>query len=235
MWRQLTISFPRLVSFPGFPSWMHPFGGQAGFITGLLLKAVEATGSKDYRSVQANVGEVIAWRNCFWGLSEAMARNAKPWTEGTVLPDTSAAQAYQILSTEAYPAIRHLVEKTVASGLIYLNSHAVDFKVPELRAYLDRFVRGSNGYSSRARVKLMKLLWDAVGSEFGSRHQLYEVTYRVTMKIFAGRLFPMRTLAALADEWKAFAESAMAEYDVNGWTVSDLITPTDVNVVMRDR
>jgi len=24
-------------------------------------------------------------------------------------------------------------------------------------------------------VKLMKLLWDAVGSEFGGRHELYEI------------------------------------------------------------
>jgi len=44
------------------------------FIAGLLLKAVEATGSKDFRGVQANVGEVLVWRNLFWGLTEAMAR-----------------------------------------------------------------------------------------------------------------------------------------------------------------
>ena len=45
------------------------------FIAGLLLKAVEAAGTKDYRGVQANVGEVIAWRNLFWGLSDAMVRD----------------------------------------------------------------------------------------------------------------------------------------------------------------
>ena len=49
------------------------------FISGLLLKAVEASGTKDYRGVQANVGEVIAWRNLFWGLSDAMVRDPKPW------------------------------------------------------------------------------------------------------------------------------------------------------------
>ena len=35
--------------------------------------------------------------------------------------------------------IKNLIEKTVASGLIYLNSHARDFKTPELRQYLDRY------------------------------------------------------------------------------------------------
>src|SRR5665213_1614478 len=49
------------------------------FIAGLLLKAVEASGTKDYRGVQANVGEVIAWRNLFWALSDAMVRDPKPW------------------------------------------------------------------------------------------------------------------------------------------------------------
>src|SRR5262249_28468198 len=45
------------------------------FIAGLLLKATEAAGSKDFRGVQANVGEVIAWRNLFWALSDAMVRD----------------------------------------------------------------------------------------------------------------------------------------------------------------
>ncbi len=57
------------------------------FIAGLLLKATEAAGTKDYRGVQANVGEVIAWRNLFWGLSDAMVRDPKPWIGDFVLPD----------------------------------------------------------------------------------------------------------------------------------------------------
>src|SRR5437868_9256350 len=57
------------------------------FIGGLMLKAVEATGTKDYRGVQTRVGEVISYRNLFWSLSEAMARNATPWTNGAVLPN----------------------------------------------------------------------------------------------------------------------------------------------------
>ena len=54
------------------------------FIAGLLLKAVDATGAKEFRGVQAQVGEVLAWRNLFWGLTDAMARTATPWTPGYV-------------------------------------------------------------------------------------------------------------------------------------------------------
>ena len=147
------------------------------FIAGLLLKAVEATGSKDFRGVQANVGEVLVWRNLFWGLSEAMVRNPKPWIGDYLLPDIEPAGAYQIVSTMAYTKVKHIIEQTVASGLIYLNSSARDFKNPEIRPYIDKYMRGSNGYDAVDRVKLLKLLWDAIGSEFGGRHELYEINY----------------------------------------------------------
>src|SRR6187402_894524 len=83
------------------------------FLAGLLLKAVEATGSKDFRGVQANVGEVLVWRNLFWGLSEAMVRNPKPWIGDYLLPDIEPAGAYQIVSTMAYTKVKHIIEQTV--------------------------------------------------------------------------------------------------------------------------
>ena len=39
-----------------------------------------------------------------------------------------------MFATVAYPRVKELTESILASGLIYLNSHAVDFKTPELRA-----------------------------------------------------------------------------------------------------
>ena len=27
------------------------------------------------------------------------------------------------------------------------------------------------------RIKILKLMWDAIGSEFGGRHELYEINY----------------------------------------------------------
>src|SRR6266511_225530 len=147
------------------------------FITGLLIKATEMTGARAFRGVEANIGEVIAWRNMIWGLSDAMAKSGDPWTGGCILPGMEPAAAYQVLAPEAYVQIKNLIEKTVASGLIYLNSHAKDFKTADLRKYLDLYLRGSGGVDAVGRVKLMKLLWDAIGTEFGGRHELYEINY----------------------------------------------------------
>jgi len=195
------------------------------FIAGLLLKAVEASGTKDYRGVQANVGEVIAWRNLFWGLSDAMVRDPKPWIGDYVLPNMDPGNAYQIIATMAYTKVKYLIEQTVASGLIYLNSHARDFQNPEMRPYLDRFLRGSNGYKAEERVKLMKLLWDSIASEFGGRHELYEINYGgSTEEIRRYALFGAMA-SGNADKFKGFAEECMAEYDLDGWRVPDLTDP----------
>jgi len=103
------------------------------FITGLLIKAAETAGTSGFRGVEANIGEVITWRHCMWALTDAMARNPSPWAGGFVLPNTNAGAAYHVLAPDAYVQIKHQIEKTVASSLIYLNSHERDFKVPELR------------------------------------------------------------------------------------------------------
>jgi 4-hydroxyphenylacetate 3-monooxygenase len=130
--------------------------------------------------------------------------------------------------------VKYLIEQTVASGLIYLNSHARDFKNPEIRPYLDQYLRGSNGYKAEERVKLLKLLWDCLGSEFGGRHELYEINYGgSTEEIRRYCLFGAQA-SGNADKFKGFAEQCMAEYDLDGWKVPDLTDPGELSYhVMR--
>jgi 4-hydroxyphenylacetate 3-monooxygenase len=187
------------------------------FICGLLSKAARATGADSFRGVQTQIGEVIGWRNLFWSLSEAMASSPDAWVNGAVLPNIRASSAYRLFMTEAYPAVRAIIEKVIASGLIYLPSHAADFKNPDIDRYLAKYVRGSNGIDYKERIKIMKLLWDAVGSEFGARHELYEMNYAGSHELV--RLYPLH-LATWTGELKqmeAFAERCMADYDENGW------------------
>ena len=195
---------------------------------------MDATGVKDFRGVQAQVGEVLAWRNLFWGLTDAMARTTTPWTPGYVLPNLDYGLAYRVVSNLAYPRIKEIIENVMASALIYLPSHANDFKTPEIRKYLDQFVRGSNGYSAVDRVKLMKLLWDAMGTEFGGRHELYERNYFGNHESIRFEVLMVADLMGQSARYKGFAEQCMAEYDLDGWTVPDLINPTDINLMMKN-
>jgi 4-hydroxyphenylacetate 3-monooxygenase len=208
------------------------FAVKLDFIAGLLLKGVEATGAKDFRGVQARVGEVLAYRNLFWALTDAMAHNPVDWNEGTKLPNGDYGLSYRVFATTAYPRIKEIIENDLGSALIYLNSHAVDFKTPELRPILDQYIRGSNGYDAVERVKLMKLTWDAIGTEFGGRHELYERNYAGNHENIRLEVLLSAMATGQVDEYKGFAEKCMAEYDLDGWTAPDLITPTDVNRFM---
>ncbi len=203
------------------------------FIAGLLLKAVEATGTKEFRGVQVNVGEVIAWRNLFWGITDAMARAPTPWVHGAVQPNESSCMAHRVMSHIATPHLKDIIENVVGSGLIYLNSHAVDFAHPELRPYLDKYLRGSNGYTAEERVKVMKLLWDAVGTEFGGRHELYERNYAGGHE--ENRLLNLFVAEAngTADRLKGLVDQCMAEYNLDGWVSPDLISADDVRLFRK--
>ncbi len=60
------------------------------FIAGVFIKALEATGTIAFRGIQASVGEILAWRNTFWALTDAMCHNPVPSAEGSVIPNNQA-------------------------------------------------------------------------------------------------------------------------------------------------
>ena len=148
------------------------------FLVGIIAKALRATGSDEFRGNQAMLGEIIAWRNLFWALSDAMAMNPVPWVGDAVLPNAQSGSSYRVFAGDAYGRIKEIVEKIVASALIYLPSSAKDFENPAIDKYLAQYVRGSHGIGYKERIKIMKLLWDAIGTEFGGRHELYEMQLR---------------------------------------------------------
>ena len=150
-----------------------------------------------------------------------------------MLPNLEYGLAYRVMASIAYPKIKEIIENTLASALIYLPSSAVDFQVPELRPLLDQFVRGSNGYTAEDRVKLMKLMWDAIGTEFGGRHELYERNYFGNHESIRFETLLVADVTGASARFKGFAEQCMAEYDLNGWTAPDLVSNADVSAIMK--
>lgn len=202
------------------------------FIVGLLSKALEITGADSFHGVKSQFGEVIAWRNTFWALSDAMAKSSQEWN-GMIRPTAEPAGAYRVLNQIAMPQIKNIIEQIVASGLIYLNSHVNDFKAPEIRGYLDQYLRGSHGIDAVERVKVMKMLWDSIGTEFGARHELYEINYIGSNDVTRQTNLFAAMGNGLLQECRDFAQSAMDEYDLDGWTVPDLINPDDVSILPK--
>ena len=204
------------------------------FLAGLLAKALEITGTVDFRGVQTRLGEVLAWRNLFWALSDAAVRNPVEWKNGALLPNPEYGLAYRWFMQVGYPRIKEVVLQDVASGLIYLNSSADDFANPDIRPYLDKYVRGSGGVEAVERVKVMKLLWDAIGTEFGGRHELYERNYAGNHENTRVELLLGQLGNGQIDKYKAFVDDCLNEYDLDGWTVPDLTTYTDLQQIRKD-
>jgi 4-hydroxyphenylacetate 3-monooxygenase len=94
-------------------------------------------------------------------------------------------------------------------------------------------VRGSNGYSAEDRVKLMKLMWDAIGSEFGGRHELYERNYFGNHESIRFETLLVADVTGATTRYKGFAEQCMAEYNLDGWIANDLVSPLDVSAIMK--
>lgn len=195
------------------------------FMAGLLARALEATGGDEARGNRALLGEVVAWAETFGGLADAMVSLPDAWPGAeagpdgreAVMPQRRAALAYCVLGPECWPRVREIVQRTVGSGLVYLPSSALDLADGETGPLLARCARGSHGMGHAERIKIMRLLWDAVGSEFAGRHELYERNYagswegiRLQAAAEAGR---SGRLAAM----KALAERCMSEYDEGGW------------------
>ncbi len=77
----------------------------------------------------------------------------------------------------------------------------------------------------------MKLIWDAIGSEFGGRHELYERNYGGNHESIRTEILAAQDAMGLTEAYRQFADQCLAEYDLDGWTVPDLVNPDDVNMI----
>ncbi len=225
----------KILSFHPASGFMHGYCFQGctraavklDFLAGLLAKALRATGGDAFRGNQAALGEVVALRHMLWTFSNAMAYNPQPWTNGAVLPNLEAALCYRTFMSAEYPRIIETVRKVIASGLIYLPSSAKDFANPEIDRYLAQYVRGSNGMGHKERIKIMKLLWDATGTEFGGRHALYELNYAGTMEEVRLQVLKGAERSGRMKEMEALVDACMSDYDENGWTGDTWLPPLE--------
>ena len=73
----------------------------------------------------------------------------------------------------------------------------------------------------------MKLLWDAIGSEFGGRHERYERNYAGNHEDIRIQVLTGARRSGTMDELTAVVDQCMAEYDEDGWTSNAWLTPAE--------
>jgi 4-hydroxyphenylacetate 3-monooxygenase len=194
------------------------------FITGLLVRALECNGTDGFRGVQAALGEVVAWRTLLWALTTAMAADPQPGPGGSAIPRLEHAATMRIFATSAWPAVTSIMQDVLGGAPLVAPSGREDLANADLRPLIDRYYRGT-GMSAEERIKLFKLIWDAIGTEFGGRHELYERNYagnheqiRVDAVNFARR-------TGALDQCLSLADRCLGDYDLQGWKDGTWINP----------
>jgi len=187
------------------------------FMTGLLARGLEMNGTSEFRGVQAALGEVVAWRTLLWTMTTAMAAEPQPGPGGSVIPRADYAAALRLFSTSAWPAVKDVFENVLGGAPIVAPSGREDLLSPELRPLIDRYYRGT-GASALERVKLFKLVWDAIGTEFGGRHELYERNYAGNHEQIRMDALKFARRSGALDRCTELVERCLADYDLDGWT-----------------
>ena len=125
------------------------------------------------------------------------------------VPDAHTLYAAQTLTQTLYPKVVNTLRELAGGGMIMLPSSVDDFRNPEMASIIEKTQR-SPAASASDKVKFYKLAWDAVGSEFGSRHQHYEMFY-------AGATFVPRGHSFRTYDWGAAAgllDQVLAGYEL---------------------
>ena len=85
-------------------------------------------------------------------------------------------------------------------------SSEASFLSPDTRADAERYYQSSST-SARDRIKLLKLVWDVVGTEYGGRQLQYEMFYSAAQPV-VNRVFGAYDWASA----RALVDRLLAEY-----------------------
>ncbi len=179
------------------------------FLVGLAHKITEAIGTTNMPQVREQLGSLAASA----GMVEAMlaGMEASGGMRGEFyLPDRHQLYSAHTVTQDLYPRLINLIRDLAGGALIMLPSSFRDWANPELAPILHRTQRSAN-FSSQDKVKLLKAAWDAIGSEFASRHTQYEMFYAGARFVTTGhsyRTFDWSVVRGMVDQ-------LMSTYDLD--------------------
>jgi 4-hydroxyphenylacetate 3-monooxygenase len=178
------------------------------FLVGLAHRITEAIGTTNIPSVREQLGFLAAQASMVNAMMAGMEAEGTMHGEWYV-PNKHYMYSAQVLTQDLYPRIINTLRELAGGALIMLPSSIHDFADPALNKII-RTTQRSAAMDPETKVKFLKAAWDAIGSEFGSRHTQYEMFYAGARFVTTGHSF--RTF-----DWadaKGMVDSLMASYDL---------------------
>ncbi|MET0970396.1 MAG: 4-hydroxyphenylacetate 3-hydroxylase N-terminal domain-containing protein [Tardiphaga sp.] len=178
------------------------------FLVGLARGIAKTIGTINFPPVTETLGKLASQAALIEGMVLGMEAGGAMRGD-YFLPNKHLLYAAQVQSQEMYPQVISAIRELAGGALLMLPSSVNDFANPEL-AEIIALTQVSPAMSGQDRVKLLKLTWDAVGSEFASRHLQYEMFY-------AGAQFVTRGHSYRTYDWEratGLAESMLGRYEL---------------------
>jgi len=166
------------------------------FLVGIAHKITEVNGTSNFPQVREMLGQLAAEAGMVEAWVYAMEAKGQ-MVNGYYVPDRSMLYGSQVLTQQLYARVLNTLRELAGGGMIMLPSSIQDFANPVLADIIAK-TQKSPACSPEERVKFFKLAWDAVGSEFASRHNQYEMFY-------AGASFVTKGHAYRTYDWKRAA------------------------------
>lgn len=180
------------------------------FLIGVARRVAETNGILNFPQVRETLGQLAAEGAMVDAFVAAMEVKSVHYGRYFV-PDRHTLYAAQTLTQQLYAKILATLRDLAGGGMIMLPSSVRDLANPEIAALVER-TQQSPAAGALDKVKFYKLAWDAVGSEFASRHQQYEMFY-------AGATFVTKNHSFRTYDWDA--AGALVDAMLSGYQLAD--------------
>lgn len=178
-------------------------------IVGLCSKIAGASGADQVPAVRETLGRLASQEALLAGVVAGQIWAAESWPEGFCTYNRRMMYAGLNWCTESYSSIIDTLRELCGGGVFQMPADVSVAGDPELNRIFETYWNTPQ-MPALDRMKLFKLAWDLVGSEFAGRHQQYE-------KFYAGASFIVRGHNHREAPWQHFhqvVEKLMAGYDI---------------------
>tara|TARA_B100001540_G_scaffold250604_1_gene226618 strand:- start:1110 stop:2180 length:1071 start_codon:yes stop_codon:yes gene_type:complete len=178
-------------------------------IVGLCSKVAKATGADEVPSVRETLGKMSALEATLSGMIFGQIEKAEDWPKSFKTFNRRMMYAALNFCTDNYSMIIDELRTLCGGGVFQMPASAKVMNNKELVEDFEKYFQTPQ-MNAIDRMKLFKLAWDVVGSEFAGRQLQYE-------KFYAGASFIIRNHNFRETPWEHFesvVDNVMDKYDV---------------------
>jgi 4-hydroxyphenylacetate 3-monooxygenase len=172
------------------------FWAKLRLLVGLASKITKSNGAHSIPAVRETLGRLAAMEACYAGMIEGQHQGMERMESGHVHVNRRYIYAAVNYALENHAPICDMIRTLMGGGAFQMPADSSVLDDPELSKIFENYW-STLEQSAGERLKLFKLAWDLLGSEFAMRHDQYE-------KFYVGPSFVVRNYNFMNAPWGEF-------------------------------